>query len=138
MQYWRIKWLLTNIEMSQKYIFYLFGMGLWRRVLSCINTNVCYWIFLKVPKCEIFDGSDCHDFYTIKSPRVVDFGVKINNFIKYSRVHLGPQSSLRVCSLLSLIFRTKISFRVLPTNLVGWAFETICLFNKDFLFFIIF
>jgi hypothetical protein len=72
--------------------------------------DVCYWIFLKVPKCEIFDGSDCHNFYTIKSPRVVDFGVKINNFIKYLMVHLGPQSSLRACSLLSQIFWTKISF----------------------------
>jgi len=92
-----------------------------------------------VPKFEIFDGSDCHDFYTIKSPRVVDFGVKINNFIKYLRFHLGPQSSLRVCSLLSLIFRTKISFRVWPSNnLVGLAFETICLFNKDFLIFFLF
>jgi hypothetical protein len=24
---------------------------------------------LKVPKCEIFDGSDCHDFYNIKPLR---------------------------------------------------------------------
>jgi hypothetical protein len=32
---------------------------------------------LKVSKCEIFYLSDCHDFYTIKFPRVGDFGVKI-------------------------------------------------------------
>jgi hypothetical protein len=31
-------------------------------------------ITLKVPKCEIFDF---HDFYTIKSLRASDFGVKI-------------------------------------------------------------
>ena len=31
---------------------------------------------LKVPKCEIFDSSDFHDFYTIKSRREGDFGVK--------------------------------------------------------------
>jgi|LakMenE01Jun11ns_1017448.scaffolds.fasta_scaffold8618794_1 hypothetical protein len=37
---------------------------------------------LKVPKCEIFDRSDFPDFYTIKSLRVGDFGVKINNFFK--------------------------------------------------------
>ncbi len=30
---------------------------------------------LKVPKCEIFDGSDFHDFYTIKSLREGDFRV---------------------------------------------------------------
>ena len=32
---------------------------------------------LKVPKCEIFDSSDFHDFYTIKSLREGDSGVKI-------------------------------------------------------------
>jgi hypothetical protein len=34
---------------------------------------------LKVPKREIFDRSDFPDFYTIKSIRVGDFGVKIKN-----------------------------------------------------------
>jgi hypothetical protein len=34
-------------------------------------------VYLKVPKREIFDGSDFPDFYTIKSLRVGDFGVKI-------------------------------------------------------------
>ncbi len=34
-------------------------------------------VSLKVPKCEIFHRSDFHDFYTIKSPREGDFGVKI-------------------------------------------------------------
>ncbi len=32
---------------------------------------------LKVPKCEIFDRSDFNDFYTIKSLREGDCGVKI-------------------------------------------------------------
>jgi hypothetical protein len=32
---------------------------------------------LKVPKREIFDRTDFPDFYTIKSLRVGDFGVKI-------------------------------------------------------------
>ncbi len=50
---------------------------------------------LKVPKREIFDRSDFPDFYTIKSLRVGDFRVKI----KYLEVHLGVQSSLRVCSV---------------------------------------
>ena len=34
-------------------------------------------VALKVPKREIFDRSDFPDFYTIKSLRVGDFGVKI-------------------------------------------------------------
>jgi hypothetical protein len=38
-------------------------------------------ISLKVPKREIFDRSDFPDFYTIKSLRVGDFGVKINKKI---------------------------------------------------------
>jgi hypothetical protein len=37
---------------------------------------------LKVPKCEILDRSDFPDFYTIKSLRVGDFGVKIKNLFK--------------------------------------------------------
>jgi hypothetical protein len=32
---------------------------------------------LKVPKCEIVDRSDFHDFYPIKSLWEGDFGVKI-------------------------------------------------------------
>jgi hypothetical protein len=34
------------------------------------------WAPLKVPKCEIFDRLDFHDFYTIKSLQEDDFGVK--------------------------------------------------------------
>ncbi len=36
--------------------------------------------YLKVPKCEIFDRSDFHDFYAIKSLWEGDFGVKIKGF----------------------------------------------------------
>jgi hypothetical protein len=54
---------------------------------------------LKVPKREIFDRSDFPDFYTIKSLRVGDFGVKKKKKIQIFRVHLGVQSSLRVCSV---------------------------------------
>ena len=38
---------------------------------------ICILILLKVPKREIFDLSDFPDFYTIKSLREGDFGVKI-------------------------------------------------------------
>jgi hypothetical protein len=37
---------------------------------------------LKVPKREIFDRSDFPDFYTIKSLRVGDFGVKIKKILQ--------------------------------------------------------
>jgi hypothetical protein len=37
---------------------------------------------LKVPKCEIFDHSDFQDFYSMKSLREGDFGVKIKNSLK--------------------------------------------------------
>jgi len=37
---------------------------------------------LKVPKREIFDRSDFPDFYTMKSLRVGDFGVKIKKKFK--------------------------------------------------------
>jgi hypothetical protein len=57
------------------------------------------WLFvishwLKVPKREIFDRSDFPDFYTIKSLRVGDFGVKIKKCKIYLGVPLGVQSSL--------------------------------------------
>jgi hypothetical protein len=37
---------------------------------------------LKVPNREIFDHSDFHDFYAIKSLTVSDFGVKIKISLK--------------------------------------------------------
>jgi hypothetical protein len=49
------------------------------------NNNDCLFILekrLKVPKREIFDRSDFPDFYTIKSLRVSDFGVKIKKLKK--------------------------------------------------------
>jgi hypothetical protein len=52
---------------------------------------------LIAPKCEIFYRSDFYDFYTIKSLWEGALGVKI--FLLYLGVHLGPQNSLRVCSV---------------------------------------
>jgi hypothetical protein len=42
----------------------------------------CDAVLLKVPKREIFDHSDFHDFYAIKSLTVSDFGVKIKISLK--------------------------------------------------------
>ncbi len=39
-------------------------------------------LYLKVPKREIFDHSDFHDFYAIKFLTVSDFGVKIKICLK--------------------------------------------------------
>ncbi len=49
-------------------------------LLSFYNTLIEIFLetlVLKVPKREIFDRSDFPDFYTIKSLREGDFGVKI-------------------------------------------------------------
>ncbi len=47
------------------------------QVILFSNVVIHKNMFLKVPKREIFDGSDFPDFYTIKSLRVGDFGVNI-------------------------------------------------------------
>ncbi len=50
-------------------------------VYGILLTNPSKFIsILKMPKCEIFDPSDFHDFYIIKSLREGDFGVKIKFF----------------------------------------------------------
>jgi hypothetical protein len=45
-----------------------------------ILLGILRFLSLKVPKCEIFDRSDFHDFYPIKSLWEGDFGVKIKCF----------------------------------------------------------
>jgi hypothetical protein len=56
------------------------------------------------PKCEIFDRSDFHNFYTIKSQREDDFGVKIKKYIlgfiwgreiPYAYAHFVQSKNLR-------------------------------------------
>jgi hypothetical protein len=58
---------------------------------------------LKGPKCEIFDPSDFHDFYTIKSLWEGDFGVKIKKFYFLFRGSFGAAKFLM--HMLSLILR---------------------------------
>ncbi len=68
--------------------------------LIFVQRALKFTVSLKVPKREIFDRWDFPDFYTKKSLRVGDFGVKLKKkFKKYLGVHLGVQSSLRVCSV---------------------------------------
>jgi hypothetical protein len=58
---------------------------------------------LKVPKCEIFDRSDFHDFYPIQSLWEGDFAVKIKRLKKIFRGSFGAAKFLT--RMLSLIFR---------------------------------
>ena len=55
-----------------------------------------------MPKCEIFDRSGLHDFYTMKSVREGDFGVKKIK-IKIFRGSFGAAKFLT--RMLSLILR---------------------------------
>ncbi len=68
---------------------------------SITNKNMSSFkmqLLLRVSKFKIFYRSDCHDFYIIKSPRVGDFGVKID-FLKIFWSLFRPISSLRVYSV---------------------------------------
>ncbi len=60
-------------------IIFLLGVTNKRGLPNC--AAFCFLVVLKVPKREIFDRSDFPDFYTIKSLRVGDFGVKIKSFL---------------------------------------------------------
>jgi hypothetical protein len=52
-------------------------------MLASLSSLCSHWVRnLKVPKREIFDRSDFPDFYTIKSLRVGDFGVKIKKILQ--------------------------------------------------------
>jgi hypothetical protein len=67
----------------------VFGSSALRKeiIVRCYHMHVFYGIIvykrtahctgLKVPKCEIFDRSDLHDFYTMKPFWVADFEAKI-------------------------------------------------------------
>jgi hypothetical protein len=60
---------------------------------------------LKVPKREIFDRSDFPDFYTIKSLRVGDFGVKIKKNYKIFRGSFrGAKFLMRMLSVFLMRF----------------------------------
>ncbi len=61
---------------------------------------------LKVPKCEIFDSSDFHDFYTIKSLREGDIGVQIKKFKQIFRSSFGAAKFLM--RMLSIILRSTV------------------------------
>ncbi len=70
---------LSLIQRNEK------GLSLVQRKWSVLNLvqKKDTRLGLKVPKCEIFDRSDFHDFYPIKSLWEGDFGVKIKCFKKY-------------------------------------------------------
>ncbi len=51
--------------------------AIWDKKSISYDENFSFGACLKVPKREIFDGSDSPDFYTIKSSWVGDLLVKI-------------------------------------------------------------
>jgi hypothetical protein len=59
-----------------------------------------------VPKCEIFDRLDSHDFYTITSLREGDLGIKIKKILKIFRSSFGAVKFLT--RMLSLILRSAV------------------------------
>ncbi len=70
--------------------------------------------YLKVPKREIFDRSDFPDFYTIKSLRVGDFGVKI---IKNLKIFRGSFRGAKFLTrMLSLFLRRFFFPKLGPKN----------------------
>ncbi len=79
---------------------------------------------LKVPKREIFDRSDFPDFYTIKSLRVGDFGVKIQNF--FTNIS-GDIWGCKVPYAYALSIFKEVFFEVLATKFFFFcgAFKTI-------------
>jgi hypothetical protein len=66
----------------------------------------CIILKVPLPKCEIFDRSDFHVFYTIKSLREADFGVKIKKNLKIFRSLFGAAKFLT--RKLSLILRSAV------------------------------
>ncbi len=59
-----------------------------------------------MPKCEIFDSSDVHDFHTIKSLREGDIGVKIKKIKQIFRGSFGAAKFLM--RMLSIILRSAV------------------------------
>ncbi len=51
-------------------------------VVINISFFTSLFLYIKVPKCEIFDRTDFHDFYPIKSLWEGAFAVKIKRFKK--------------------------------------------------------
>jgi hypothetical protein len=82
------------------------GWGSWeiRQCLEFQKWDICiFFKSIKVPKCENFDGSDFHDFYTMKHFWVGNFGEKIKTC--YFNFWGSQPSSFNcwcVCSLLTL------------------------------------
>ncbi len=78
-----------------------------RIVAAAKVTNLNYF-YLKVPKSEIIDRSDFHDFYTMKSLREGDFGVKIFFFLNI----WGPFGAVKfLAHMLSLILRRAVHWK---------------------------
>ncbi len=66
-----------------------------------------------MPKREIFDRSDFPDFYTMKSLRVSDFGVKIKKILKIFR---GSFRGKKFLTCMLSLFLRRFFFKFGPKN----------------------
>jgi hypothetical protein len=74
-----------------------------------------------VPKCEIFDLSDFPDFYTIKSLRVGDFGVKIKQ--KILKIFRGSFRGAKFLTRMLSLFLRRVFFKVRAKKIFfRWSF----------------
>ncbi len=90
-----------------------------------------------MPKREIFDRSDFPDFYTIKSLRVGDFGVKIKFFLQIFRGSFRGAKFLT--RMLSLFLRRFFFLSFGPKIFFSLALlRPVVSVNNDFLKFLIF
>ncbi len=89
-----------------------------------------------MPKCEIFDLSDFPDFYTIKSLRVGDFGVKIKKFLQIFR---GSFRGAKFLTRMLSLFVRRFFFKLGPKkNFSVQLLRPLASVNNDFLTFFIF
>ncbi len=89
-----------------------------------------------MPKCEIFDRSDFHGFYPIKSLWEGDFGVKIKSLKKIFSGSFGAAKCLT--RMLSLILRKDFFLSLEKKNFFGKLLRPYVGVNSDFLKFSLF
>jgi hypothetical protein len=81
------------------------------KVSQKIKNKLKNLLSLKVPKCEIFDHSDFHDFYIIKSLSGGEFGVTLNFFFIFRGLFRAAKFLTRMLSLIQGGFFLKFGLK---------------------------